>query len=159
VNETDGTPISEALIEVLDAVLYLDKKQVVDVAGVQLHPSEMHVLVCAVRGMGFAEIARQFGISKGAVSQTVSRLACKGIVVIDKDRSRKNTATVRLTPLGENLYSHIVALRARLGTDLGKYLAGYSPAELATVTRFVADLHTFVRASLTAMSTSERTPK
>jgi DNA-binding MarR family transcriptional regulator len=109
--------------------------------------------------MGFVEIARHFGISKGAVSQTVSRLAGKGIVVIDKDRSRKNTATVRLTPLGENLYSTIAARRARLGADLDKYLTGYSPAELATVTRFVADLRTFVRVSLTAVSTSEGSPR
>ena len=78
---------------------------------------------------------------------TVSRLAGKGIVVIDKDRSRQNTATVRLTPLGESLYSHIAALRARLGADLDGYLAGYSPAELATVARFVADLHRMDRAA------------
>ncbi|MBS2961813.1 transcriptional regulator [Actinocrinis puniceicyclus] len=147
-------PISEVLIDVLDAVLYLDKKQIVEAAGVRLHPSETHLLVCAVRGMSFVEIARQFGITKGAVSQTVSRLAGKGIVVVDKDRSRKNTATVRLTPLGESLYAQITALRARLGADLDSFLDGYSPAEVATVARFAADLRTFVRGSLTAMSTS-----
>jgi len=144
-------PVSEVLIDVLDAVLYLDKKRVVNAAGVRLHPSETHLLVCAVRGMSFTEIARQFGISKGAVSQTVSRLAGKGIVVVDKDPSRKNTATVRLTPLGETLHAHIAALRARLGADLDRYLADYSPAELATVARFVADLRAFVRGSLAAL--------
>jgi len=158
VNGPADVAISEVLIDVLDAVLYLDKKQVVDAAGVRLHPSETHLLVYALRGMTFTEIARQFGISKGAVSQTVSRLAGKGIVVVDKDPSRKNAATVTLTPLGEILHSHIAALRARLGADLDRYLAGYSPAELAAVARFVADLRDFVRGSLTAKSTAPGGP-
>jgi DNA-binding MarR family transcriptional regulator len=141
-------------IEVLDAVLYLDRKQIVEAQGVRLHPSETHQLMCALDGMNFTSLARRFGISKGAVSQVFSRLVAKGVVVIAKDPSRKNAARVTLTPLGEALHVQIVALRSRLADELSARLEDYSDAELAAVARFVGDLRAYVDESLINLSSS-----
>ncbi|WP_433229671.1 MarR family winged helix-turn-helix transcriptional regulator [Actinomadura formosensis] len=150
--------IGDVLIDVLDAVLYFDKKQVVQAEGVRLYPSEVHMLVSAMHGASFTQMARQFGISKGAVSQTFLRLAGKGVLVVGKDRARKNSATITLTPLGRTLLEEIMALRGRLGEDLARCLDGYSEAELETLKRFVLDLRTFVRESLVvAPKTSDGT--
>jgi DNA-binding MarR family transcriptional regulator len=150
--------ISRGLVGVLDAVLYLDRKQVVEADGVRLHPSEAHLLACAVEGMGFTAIARHFAISKGAVSQTFGRLAGRGIVTVTKDAARKNAACVQLTPRGEVLLGQVLVLRERLAANLGARLAGYSAAELSTVQRFVDDLEGFVRESLLAAATPSAAP-
>jgi len=150
--------VSAGLIAVLDAVLYLDRKQVVDVRGVRLHPSEAHLLACAVDGMTFTEIAGHFAISKGAVSQTFARLARRGVVAVTRDPARRNAASVRLTPLGEELLAQVRALREHLAERLGAHLAGYSAAELATVHRFVADLDAFVRDTLLAHAAAPPSP-
>jgi DNA-binding MarR family transcriptional regulator len=147
--------IGGRLVEVLDAVLYLDKKQIVQIGGVRLHPSESHLLACAVEGMTFTQMARRFGISKGAVSQTFARLADKGVLAVAKDASRKNAARVALTPLGDLLHAHVVAVRQRMGVDLGRRLSGYTGSELSAVARFVGDLHTFVEESLARLSIHE----
>ncbi len=144
--------ISGRLVEVLDAVLYLDRKQIVQAGGVRLHPSESHLLACAVEGMTFTQMARRFGISKGAVSQTFARLAGKGVVVVTKDASRKNAALVALTPLGRVLHAHVQTVRQRMGAELGRRLAGYTGSEMAAVARFVGDLQAFVEESLARLS-------
>ena len=50
------------------------------------------------------EIAKQLGLTKGAVSQTVSRLEKKGIIVKTKDPYNKNELTLSLTPFGKKAY-------------------------------------------------------
>lgn len=137
-------PVSELLNDVLDAVLYFDKKQVVEADGVKLHPSEIHMLMCALEGMSFTRIAGHFGVSKAAVSQVFTRLGAKGVVVVEKDRSRKNAATVSLTPLGHAVHAQAVELRAHIARTLERHLSGYSPAERAVVARFLGDLRGFI---------------
>ncbi|MBI1758661.1 MAG: winged helix-turn-helix transcriptional regulator [Actinobacteria bacterium] len=151
---TPEVPVGALLIDVLDSILYFDKKQVVAAGGVRLHPSESHMLMRAVQGMSFTQIARQFAVSKGAVSQVFARLAAKGVVVTEKDPARKNAARITLTPLGEALRARTEALRAHLAAALDARLADYTPAELATVARFLGDLHTFVTTLLSAPLTA-----
>jgi DNA-binding MarR family transcriptional regulator len=153
------SPIIGLVIDLLDAVLYVDKKQIVEAREVRLHPSESHVLVCAVQGMTFTEIAQRFGISKGAVSQTFSRLAAKEVVVVNKDRLRKNAARVTLTSLGEALYAQVKTVRSHLSEDLESYLAEYSAEELAAVERFVGDLLAFTNESLAGLPTPGGHPR
>jgi DNA-binding MarR family transcriptional regulator len=144
--------IVDQAIEVLDAVLYLDKKQIVESSGVRLHPSETHLLMCALDGSTFTAIGRRFGISTSAVSQVFSRLSAKGVVVVDRDLARKNAAAVTLTPLGETLRSEILALREHLGEALAARLSGYSVTEMDVLSRFVADLQGFISESLSNLS-------
>lgn len=138
----------QILIDLLDSVLYLDKKQVVGVGGVRLHPSESHLLMRALQGMSFTQIADTFAISKSAVSQVFARLAAKGVVIVTKDPRRRNAARVSLTPLGEQLRGQTEMLRADLADRIEACLAGYDPAERAAVGRFLGDLHQIVRTAL-----------
>lgn len=152
-NEIEERPISELLNDLLDAVLYFDKKQIVQASGVRLHPSETHMLMCALEGMSFSQMAQRFGISKGAVSQTFSRLAAKGVIVSDNGHTYKSAARVTLTPLGQELHAHIKAMRASLGDDLDQYLAGYSQPELAVISRFLVSLRTYFAESAAKLAT------
>jgi DNA-binding MarR family transcriptional regulator len=153
--EIGDPPISELLIDLLDAVLYFDKKQIVQAGRVRLHPSETHMLMCALEGMSFTQMAQRFGISKGAVSQTFSRLAAKGVIASDNGRAYKSATRVTLTPLGQELHARIKALRARLSEDLDQYLAEYSQAELAVISRFVVSLRTYFAQSLATLPAPE----
>jgi DNA-binding MarR family transcriptional regulator len=146
--------VNDLLVEVLDAVLYLDRKQIVASGGVRLHPSEAHVLACLVQGMEFAEIARHFAISKSAVSQALTRLTARGVITVSGAGRRRTAASVALTPLGQELLAQIVVLRSTLRSALEARLAGYSPHDLAVVERFVTDLRAHVREALIGSSPS-----
>lgn len=147
-----GRPIGDVLRDVLDLLLYFERKQVVEVGDVRLHPSEIHMLLCAVNGRTFTEVARHFGVTKAAVSQVFARLAAKGIVEVDKDRSYKNAARVSLTPLGKVAYGRVNALRHHVAEVLDRHLGDYSATELATVVRFLEDLRGFAGEALSVFS-------
>lgn len=52
------------------------------------------------------KIAQQLGVTKGAVSQTLSRLEKKGVLTKSKDPSYKNEMTVTFTGLGTDAFKH-----------------------------------------------------
>ena len=111
--------------------------------------------MCALDGMSFAEMARRFGISKGAVSQTFSRLAAKGVIVTENHRAYKSAATVALTPLGRELHARIRAMRSRLSEELEQHLAEYSAAELRVIGRFAVSLRAYFLQSLAILPAPE----
>ena len=132
-------------LTLFDGLIYLDKRQVVRVAQAKLHPSETHMLTCAVAGMSFTEIAGRFGVSKAAVSRTFTRLSAKGLVRVTKDPTRKNRASVTLTPLGQAVFEQAELLRRGLSAALADRLRAYEGAELRTIERFLDDLDDYVR--------------
>lgn len=138
----------------MDVLLFFDKKRIVDTGEVTLYPSEVHMLVRALQGMSLTDIARHFAVSPSAVSQTMTRLVRKGVVVLDKDPQRNNAATVRLTPLGERVVQDVAGLQDRIGHGLAGCLAHYNEAELQTVERFLGDIHEFVRSALLGLPTT-----
>lgn len=134
-------------LSLFDGLIYLDKKLVVSTGSVRLHPSETHMLTCAVAGMSFTEIAARFGITKAAVSRAFARMVDKGLVRVKKDTSRKNRASVALTREGEAVFAQAEALRSRLSAALISRLDSYNEDELGVVERFVGDLDEYMRTS------------
>ena len=145
------TAAPEALIELLDSVLYLERKQVVGLAGVRLNPSESHLLMCALEGLTFTQIANRFSISKSAVSQVFSRLSAKGVVVITKAPRRRNAASVSLTPLGEGLRDQTLSLRRELARRVEDIMCCYDATEQAAVLRFIGELHRLIQTVLSGI--------
>lgn len=138
--------VREAL-SLFDGLIYLDKKLIVSVDSTSLHPSETHLLACALEGMSFTEIAMRFGISKAAVSRAFARLSAKGVLEVTKDAARKNRASVTLTPKGEALFERAQHLRAALSAALVERLDAYDARELEVLERFVRDLDDYVKTS------------
>lgn len=139
--------IVSGALSLFDGLIYLDKKLIVSAEGTSLHPSETHMLTCALEGMSFTEIAVRFGVSKAAVSRAFGRMAAKGVLEVKKDASRKNRASVSLTSKGQTLYDQTQALRAALSAALTDRLSSFDSSELEIVERFVRELGDYVRTS------------
>jgi DNA-binding MarR family transcriptional regulator len=130
-----------ALVNALaDKVIYYSKRQVVSYRGVTLHPGEAHMLLAAVHGLNFSAIARHFGITKGAVSQTMSRLERKGVIRVSKDRRARNAAAVELTDLGGDLIRRVLAIRDRLSPAVSRTLEGFDQPTLEAIELFLVRL-------------------
>ena len=74
--------------------------------GTSLYPSEIHLLLVIKNDIdtNATEIAKQLGLTKGAVSQTLSRLEKKGIILKSKDPYNKNELSLSLTDFGREAY-------------------------------------------------------
>ena len=98
------------------------------------------MLLAAEQGLNYTAIARHFGITKGAVSQTMSRLQQKGVIQVCKNREARNAASVQLTDLGEDLIAGVHSIRFRLAPAVNATLVDLAPAELHGVDLFLERL-------------------
>jgi len=94
--------IRKRIAQVVNKTIFAGRRRVVSLDGVRLHPSEVHlILVIADGAVNATRIAERLGVTKGAVSQTLSRLEGKGMIVKERDPHNQNELVLSLTGPGE----------------------------------------------------------
>lgn len=106
--------------------------------GELLHPSEIHLIeaVDEGRGLTVTALAGVFGITKGAVSQLVTRLEHKGYLLRRPGRNDKEVL-LELTGRGRTAALHHAALHRRMDAALGELMSRVDPGELAVLGRML----------------------
>jgi DNA-binding MarR family transcriptional regulator len=89
----------ELILAVVDKILHVEKGRVLEAEGVKLHPSEIHLLLFlhAHPHANAKEIAHRFSVTKGAVSQTISRLEAKGVLTKERNPEAQTELALSLT--------------------------------------------------------------
>ena len=123
--------------------LYLEKGHSLEVEGRTLYPTEIHFLLIidAGRQGNATQMAERMGVTKGAISQTLSRLESKGMLIKSRDPANKNELNLALTPTGQR-----AARRAREATGhvqqrYGEFLAGLDVTEKEVIRRFLTTMN------------------
>ena len=83
------------------------------------------------------EIAKQLGVTKGAISQTISRLEKKGIILKTKDPYSKNELTLSLTGFGQKAYKLCQSSQESFIEAHEVYLAKLNSKEKEVVLNFL----------------------
>ncbi len=98
--------IGKQVDQVINKIIFKEKKKIFTIEDVSLYPSEVHLLLVIKNELdtNATEIAKQLNLTKGAVSQTLLRLEKKGIIVKTKDPYKKNELNISLTQFGEKAY-------------------------------------------------------
>lgn len=137
--QTATEKIKEQITQVINKIIFTEKKKIFKFKGITLYPSEVHLMLVIKNGIdtNATEIAKQFGLTKGAISQTIARLEKKGIVRKTKDPFNKNELTLSLTNFGKKAYSfcqsgQVAFIKAHEG-----YLAKLNPEEKEVVLDFL----------------------
>lgn len=86
------------------------------------------------------QIAKQLGLTKGAVSQTLSRLEKKGVLLKTKDPYNKNELTLALTRLGRQAYEMCHAGQTAFLKAHDGYLKQLNAKEKEVVLNFLIHL-------------------
>jgi DNA-binding MarR family transcriptional regulator len=104
--KTSTDIIKNQIIQVINKIIFSEKKKIMKFKGISLYPSEIHLLLVIKNDIdsNATKIANQLGLTKGAVSQTLSRLEKKGIILKTKDPYNKNELNLSLTGLGKEAY-------------------------------------------------------
>ncbi len=104
----DSTDIIYVLIQLVDKVMNVDKVSMNYGLNVPLHNAEIHMIVAIKENEGchISGLAKQLCITKGAVSQIVSRLCKKGTVTKEQDPLNKSRLILGLTEDGERAYQY-----------------------------------------------------
>ena len=137
---------ADRISKTINKLIFLEKKSIVEVAGVRLFPSEIHLMLVidAHRSINAVTMAGKLGISKGAVSQTLTRLENKGMLVKKKDPAYKNELTAHFTALGETALAEHRRLRAALLAEYDLYLDALPAADRRVIERFLQHVEGFI---------------
>ncbi len=98
--------IVDQIFQVINKLIFTEKKKVFKFEGISLYPSEVHLMLVIQNDIdtNATQMANKLGLTKGAVSQTISRLEKKGILIKTKDPYNKNELQLSLTSFGKKMY-------------------------------------------------------
>lgn len=122
--ENSQRDVSNQLFRLINKIIFLEKKNIFDYEGVKLFPSEIHVLLSIEdqQSTNATKLATKLGISKSAVSQTISRLEKKRVIIKDKDPYNKNELILSLTIFGDKAFAQYKKKQASNRLHFNQYL-------------------------------------
>lgn len=132
----------ELVTKILDSInllITLDKKRVVSHKGKNLHPSELQLLMFLyhIKDTNITAIATEMGLTKGAISQTLSRLEKKGIISKETLPKKKNELQVQFTESGEELMAQLNKSQKAIEGKYRRYIQSLSDEEKETISNFL----------------------
>ena len=131
---------TDMILIIIDKLLMIEKNNILIYGeNLKLYPSEIHaILLIPENGKcHFGEIVHKSGVTKGAVSQTITRLVKKGILV-KKNGSGKNTdLQILFTPLGKKVRQKCEKVRNSLFEQIYSYFASLPENEMEIIGRFL----------------------
>ncbi len=125
----------------------LKKGPIFQHAGVKLYSSEIHMMkaVASHPDLNASGIAKILGVTKGAVSQTLSKLEQKGVFGKENDPSYKNELSIWLTPFGNEALNEFHREFAGQWEEFGEFIDRLSSEEHRVISNFLARLEGFLR--------------
>ena len=117
----------------------LDRKKIIHFEDLKLYPSEIHLLlfIFHIRDTNITRIAEFLGLTKGAISQTLTRLAKKGVIHKETEPHNKNQLHIRFTTRGEKLMKHVIEFRNSLEEKYLDYISTLSNEEKKIISHFL----------------------
>ncbi|TFG32141.1 MarR family transcriptional regulator [Candidatus Thorarchaeota archaeon] len=132
----------ELVVKILDSIallVSLDKKKIVTYADEKLHPSEIQLLMHLyhIQDTNITAIAKEMNLTKGAISQTLSRLQKKGIISKEMYPQNKNELHVQFTDSGEQLMAQLNKGKKSIEGKYRRYIQALSNKEKKTISDFL----------------------
>jgi len=103
--------------------------------GMPLYPGEIHMVstVDMLDSPGVTQLAKEFGVTKGAVSQMIGKLVDKGLLRKETDLENRSRVVVSLTDLGKRANENHMAFHKEHDRAFFDYLAGLDDASFKLV--------------------------
>lgn len=109
--------------------------------GELLYPSEMNMIEAIGKqtGITVTELCIAFGVTKGAVSQTVSKLNARGYVQKDRNEAYTREIILSLTVKGKEIFEKHEQFHRKMDQSLEQLILGI-PKEKLAIFREILDL-------------------
>ncbi|THB77413.1 MAG: hypothetical protein D3926_15540 [Desulfobacteraceae bacterium] len=139
--ETRPDKVNRKLSALINKIIFMGKKNIFEFRGLKLYPSEIHlILVMNETPTNASHMADMLNVTKGAVSQTISRLVKKGVLVKEKDPFLKNELTLIFTPLGKELFQAYKRISQTVDGKFMDKISKFRDDELAIIDRFMDEI-------------------
>lgn len=138
--------VIDHLGRIINQILSLKKRSFFQFEGVEFYPSEVHLLLVIKEksATNATKMAGELGITKGAVSQTLSRLEKKGVLTKTKDPYKKNELTINFTSFGAAAFKYYNTRITKLNKKHDRYLNSFSDKEKVVIERFLTHVEKMI---------------
>lgn len=138
----DDQKIVDRIFTVMDAMLFIEKRFSFTFNKIKLFPKEVHVilLVHQERNINAKSMADTFGVTKGAISQTIKRLVEKGMLHKKKNPEQPKELLITLTSSGQEAAAYFLKTKNSLAKKYSAYLMNLSSKERKTIDSFLKKL-------------------
>lgn len=127
----------------IDRILYLEKGYSLEVEGQTLFPTEIHLLLLVAGGQpgNATQMAERMGVTKGAISQTLTRLERKGMLIKSRDPANKNELNLDLTSVGQRAAQQARDATGHIQRQYSELLAGFNATEKEVIGKFLTTMN------------------
>jgi len=141
-NATPQDTLYPRISALINTVLNLEKGRTFQIHGQRIYPSEVHLLLDLARSpdANSTDLARNLGLTKGAVSQTLTRLERKGLVVKSRDPANRNALNLEFTALGTETVAHFREKTSRMRARVEEHLVSLTAADREVIGNFLEQL-------------------
>ncbi len=130
---------AEQFLRIINKLIFNSKNNVL-VSGdnLKLFPSEIHLILVITDGKSenYSKIVQQLGVTKGAVSQTISRLVKKGILEKRK-KPDSNDLTILLTDNGKKVFKQCKKFQEGIYKQLSSYMTSLTEKDRGVIGEFL----------------------
>lgn len=112
-----------------------------------LYPSEMHTIEAlgSNKGNTVTELCASFGVTKGAVSQTISKLESKGYVKKTRSKEYPREVDLSLTQKGEAVFEKHSGFHELMDKELEEFLKTYPAEKLKEFQQILSLMSTYAQ--------------
>lgn len=134
--------IQKKIHRFINRILFIEKRNVFNFEGTNLFPSEIHlIMIVSEEPTNATLMAEKLNVTKGAVSQTITRLEKKGILQKIKDPYNKNALTLVFTAKGKKVFTKYKELENSMNMQLEKNIDSFNKNEKEVIDRFLDQLN------------------
>jgi DNA-binding MarR family transcriptional regulator len=137
---SNSQEFAKQMIRIIEQLFLLEKNNTfLHENKLKLYASEIHLVLIINEGYtkNITEMANRLQITKGAVSQTLSRLEAKGVLLKTKDPYNKNELSVAYTPLGKKVLKNCLRLQSYLYDNFASYFLSLSKNDQKVLSNFL----------------------
>lgn len=137
--------LDESFHRILNKMMIIEKTPRTFGSEFLLYPSEIHTIEAIGKnpGLNITELARKQGVTKGAVSQTISKLVKKGFVIKMKDVNNDRGVFLKLSKPGEKAFAAHEAFHSTVHSPLTEFVANASRENLDFVNQLFSLIESF----------------
>ena len=126
---------TETFVRIINKFKVLEKIPIDHGTGDLLYASEINILeiIGKYPGLNMTELAQKRGVTKGAVSQIVTKLVKKQLVLKNQAPDNDKTLSLQLTRLGKIAFENHEKFHAKYDTPMIEKLKSMNVEQLATI--------------------------
>jgi DNA-binding MarR family transcriptional regulator len=111
-----------------------------------LYPSEMHTIEALGNNKGktVTELCALFGVTKGAVSQTIAKLDIKGYVKKSRNADYPKEIDISLTPSGKAVFEKHKRFHESMDKELEEFLSAYPSEKISELQQIFVLMSAYV---------------